>query len=64
MELWNLFIVGWLLAAPAVAQFNFFDQMFGGGHEQHHQQPQNMPSDSVWYKQQYEAGEDHMLKRL
>jgi hypothetical protein len=46
-----------LLVLPATAQFQFFEQMFGGN--QHHQQaqPQNMGSDSAWYQQQYEAGE-------
>lgn len=43
---------------PAMAQFQFFDQMFGGGPGHHHeQQPQNAASDSAWYKQNYEAGE-------
>ncbi|KAI9828355.1 MAG: Long chronological lifespan protein 2 [Thelocarpon impressellum] len=41
------------------AQFQFFEQMFqGGGHQEHHHQPQraqNVPSDSQWYQQNYEA---------
>jgi hypothetical protein len=37
------------------AQFQFFEQMFGGGGQQQ-QQPQNVPSDSNWYRQNYEAG--------
>lgn len=37
--------------------FNIFEQMFQqqGGHQQ--QAPQNMPSDSEWYRKQHEAGE-------
>lgn len=39
------------------AQFQFFEQMFnGGGQQQQQQQPQNVPSDSNWYRQNYEAG--------
>ena len=48
----------WVLALLQVAhaQFNFFDQMFGGhghgghGHGQQQQQPQNVPSDSSWFR--------------
>jgi hypothetical protein len=43
------------LAAFASAQFNFFEQMFGGGQQQQ-QQPQNVGSDSGWYRQHYEGG--------
>jgi len=32
------------------AQFGFFDQMFGGGGHPQQQQPQNVPSDSSWYR--------------
>ncbi|KAL8852424.1 MAG: hypothetical protein Q9221_002654 [Calogaya cf. arnoldii] len=39
------------------AQFQFFEQMFSGGHQhQQPQQPQNVASDSEWYQQNYEAG--------
>jgi len=38
------------------AQFGFFDQMFGGGGGQQHQEPQNVRSDSSWYQAQYEGG--------
>ncbi|KAH8592868.1 hypothetical protein B0O99DRAFT_629184 [Bisporella sp. PMI_857] len=32
----------------------FFEQMFNGGQQQQrHQQPQNVPSDSGWYQEQY-----------
>ncbi|GAM83913.1 hypothetical protein ANO11243_019030 [Dothideomycetidae sp. 11243] len=59
MELLKLILAIWLFCAPALAQFHFFDQMFGGqgggGHEHQQQQPQNMASDSAWYKQNYEA---------
>lgn len=48
-----------LLAVPAFAQFQFFEQMFNGGGEP--QQPQNAGSDSVLYRQNYEAGTCHIL---
>jgi len=43
------------LTAFASAQFHFFEQMFGGGQPQQ-QQPQNVGSDSGWYRQHYEGG--------
>ncbi|KIH92367.1 hypothetical protein SPBR_03329 [Sporothrix brasiliensis 5110] len=39
-----------LYAHVAFAQFGFFDQMFGGGGGQQHNDPQNVPSDSAWYR--------------
>ena len=42
------------LSATASAQFQFFDQMFNG--QQQQQEPQNVASDSNWYKQVYEQG--------
>jgi hypothetical protein len=50
-----------LLVLPATAQFNgFFEQMFGqdGGQRGHpqQQQQQDVPSDSKWYRSNYEAG--------
>jgi hypothetical protein len=43
-----------LVSAISVsAQFNIFDQFFGGGH-QHAQQQQSRGVD--WYKQHYDAG--------
>jgi len=53
------------LVTFANAQFgSFFDQMFqgnggGGGHHHHQQQrqqPQNVPSDSNWYRENYGNG--------
>lgn len=39
------------------AQFNFFEQMFGGGGGNgHHHQPQDVPSDSAWYRKQWQDG--------
>lgn len=38
------------------AQFQFFEQMFQGGHQQQQQQPQNVASDSRWYQETYESG--------
>ena len=55
------------LFTPTLAQFGFFDQMFGGGgggggnggggggHHQH-QEAQNVRSDASWYQAQYEGG--------
>ncbi|POS83769.1 hypothetical protein EPUL_004768 [Erysiphe pulchra] len=48
-----------LFFSLALAQFQFFEQMFDGhhGHQQHYpeyQEPQNNPSDSSWYQQNYE----------
>lgn len=46
-----------LLFSVANAQFQFFEQMFNGqqqGGHQHRQEPQNVPSDSNWYQQNYE----------
>ncbi|KAG9245433.1 hypothetical protein BJ878DRAFT_18391 [Calycina marina] len=49
-----LFLSAALLLAGANAQFQFFEQMFNGGQQQQrHQQPQNVPSDSNWYQEQY-----------
>jgi len=50
-----------MLFSFANAQFgSFFDQMFqgGGGHPGHHhrQEPQNVPSDSGWYRENYGNG--------
>jgi hypothetical protein len=46
-----------LLFTLANAQFQFFEQMFQGGQQQQQrQEPQNMPSDSSWYQQNYENG--------
>jgi len=38
------------LVGSVNGQFGFFDQMFGGGGHQQQQQPQNVPSDSSWYR--------------
>ncbi|KAI0471498.1 hypothetical protein GGR56DRAFT_677407 [Xylariaceae sp. FL0804] len=53
-----------LFSSPAHAQFGFFEQMFGGagggggqpGHHHHHQEqrPQNVPSDSSIYRNNFE----------
>jgi hypothetical protein len=45
-----------LLFTLANAQFQFFEHMFQGGQQQQRQEPQNMPSDSSWYQQNYENG--------
>jgi len=46
-----------LFATSAMAQFGFFEDMFGGHGGHHQQQPQNAGSDSAWYKQNYENSE-------
>ncbi|KAL2134712.1 hypothetical protein VTI74DRAFT_11032 [Chaetomium olivicolor] len=59
MRLFALLLLA--LSSVTSAQFGFFDQMFGGGGQQHHghghghqrQQAQNVPSDSSVYRQQY-----------
>jgi hypothetical protein len=45
-----------LFLSVASAQFQFFEQMFQGGQQQQRQEPQNMPSDSSWYQQNYDNG--------
>lgn len=45
------------MALGANAQFQFFEQMFNGGHQQQqHRPPQDGPSDSNWYRTQVENG--------
>ena len=53
-SLWYLL----LLATMAQAQFQFFEQMFGGGqqHPGHRQGSQNVPSDSGRYQQMWAQG--------
>ena len=43
------------LILPISAQFNFFEQMFGGQGQQQ-QQAQNAGSDSTWYRHHYQGG--------
>jgi len=45
-----------LFAGLASAQFQFFDQFFHGGQQQQQapQEKQNVPSDSNWYRQNWE----------
>ncbi|KAI4182146.1 MAG: hypothetical protein L6R41_006168 [Letrouitia leprolyta] len=40
----------------AAAQFQFFEQMFNRGGEPQQQRPQNVASDSGWYRETYESG--------
>ncbi|KAI1856557.1 hypothetical protein JX265_011516 [Neoarthrinium moseri] len=56
----SLLLVLAALLATATAQFGFFDQMFGGGGgggggQQQRQQPQNVPSDSSIYRQNFDS---------
>jgi len=53
-----------LFISLANAQFQFFEQMFQGGQQQHRQEPQNVPSDSSWYQQNYENGTNYILLPL
>ncbi|KAJ5463237.1 hypothetical protein N7475_008181 [Penicillium sp. IBT 31633x] len=47
-----------LLVSVAQAQFNFFEQMFGGGEQQRQQQrSQNAPSDSGRYQQMWSGAQ-------
>ena len=51
------------LAPFTQAQFQFFEQMFQGGGQQHQQQhAQNVPSDSKWYQETYEQGKKSFPK--
>lgn len=47
-----------VLLGTVSAQFNFFEQMFGGqgGGGQQQQQQQNAPSDSSYYRSQVDRG--------
>ena len=53
-----LSVLLFLLSISVVnAQFQFFEQMFQGGQQQQQrQEPQNVPSDSSWYQQNYDNG--------
>ncbi|OJJ48459.1 hypothetical protein ASPZODRAFT_1600509 [Penicilliopsis zonata CBS 506.65] len=45
-----------LLASVAQAQFQFFENMFGGHRQEHaRQEPQNVASDSSWYQKNWEG---------
>jgi hypothetical protein len=45
-----------LLAIGSRAQFQFFDQMFGQQQRAQPQEPQNVASDSKWYRETYMNG--------
>lgn len=46
-----------VFAGLATAQFQFFEQFFHGGQQaQTQQEKQNVPSDSSWYRQNWEGG--------
>jgi hypothetical protein len=45
------------LAVSASAQFQFFDQFFGGQQgQQQQQEKQNVASDSSWFQQNWQQG--------
>ncbi|KLJ11974.1 hypothetical protein EMPG_09615 [Blastomyces silverae] len=49
-------LLGFLfLATGARAQFQFFEQMFGGGQQQQESREHNVPSDSTWYQRTYDG---------
>jgi hypothetical protein len=53
------FILGtiFFLLGLVSAQFQFFEQFFQGGQQQQGaQEKQNVPSDSNWYRQNWEGG--------
>jgi hypothetical protein len=50
----TILVLSWL-SLLAAAQFNFFDQMFGGHQQQHHQQQQR-PSGAAYYAAQADSG--------
>jgi hypothetical protein len=54
--LWEIFFGIFLFIAGANAQFQFFEQMFQGGQQHQQQAPKDVPSDSGWYQQNYDAG--------
>ena len=56
---WAIF----MLVAVAQAQFNFFDQMFGGNQQQqgHHQGAQDVSSDSSRYQNSWNQGKIILL---
>lgn len=46
-----------IFVSAAHAQFQFFEQMFGGnGQQQESQDRRNVPSDSAWYQKTYDGG--------
>ncbi|KAH8702286.1 hypothetical protein BGW36DRAFT_405094 [Talaromyces proteolyticus] len=49
--LWSLF----LLMTAVQAQFQFFEQMFGGNQQHGHQGEQEAASDSSWYQRTWEG---------
>ncbi|OXV09070.1 hypothetical protein Egran_03167 [Elaphomyces granulatus] len=45
-----------LFLSAARAQFQFFEQMFGGQQQEHHQPEQHdVPSDSSWYQRTWDG---------
>ncbi|RVX66445.1 Long chronological lifespan protein 2 [Exophiala mesophila] len=44
-----------LFLSVASAQFQFFEQFFQGGQQQAAPEKQNVPSDSNWYRQNWEG---------
>ncbi|KAF2455685.1 hypothetical protein BDY21DRAFT_350046 [Lineolata rhizophorae] len=55
-SLLSLFLLLTAFALSAATQFPFFEHMFGGGGGGgSRQQPENVGSDSSWYRSQYDA---------
>ncbi|KAM5453608.1 Long chronological lifespan protein 2 [Microsporum audouinii] len=52
-------LLGLLFITTAKAQFQFFEQMFGGGqqHQESSGQGGNVPSDSAWYQNTYNGAQ-------
>jgi hypothetical protein len=57
--LFPLYLAMALLLGGVNAQFQFFEQMFQGGQQQR-QEPQNVPSDSNWYQENYNNGQNDL----
>lgn len=46
-----------LLIATAHGQFQFFENMFGGGQQHQFHEQQDVASDSSWYQRTWDGGE-------
>jgi hypothetical protein len=54
----TILVLSWLSLLVS-AQFNFFDQMFGGHQQQHHQQQR--PSGAAYYAAQADSGSSKLI---
>ncbi|KIW07284.1 uncharacterized protein PV09_02138 [Verruconis gallopava] len=49
----HLLILLSVMVLSVRAQFQFFENFFGGDAQQQRHEPQNVPSDSAWYRDNY-----------